>query len=304
MDLYFKESIRLLFKTWPFWILKIVVYLAIAIPFFIIAALFLWLALKYGGIITIIIIIFGLMALWGYAKIVRRYVLYLIKAGHLAVLGELIYREKLPEGKGMIGYGFEKVKSTFVTTSVFWVIDEIINAVVHGVMNVIERIGRWIPVQAVQNIFKIIARIVGVFLSYIDEAVLSYIFVYPKKDPWKGARDGLVLYFKCWKQLLATSAIIVLLNVVLSVVLFYVVFLLTLPLAAMLPFGLSDVPFLIALAVTGWVKVAFFNQFTLVWMVVAYHKSIQGVSVDSKIVSELENLVPKFKEITSKAGKN
>jgi len=303
MKIYFKDSLKLFVKTLPFLFLKAAVYLGIALFFLAIGLFFLWIISKFAGIITLILVIFMLLFLWGLVKVIRKYILYLIKAGHIAVLAELIQKGELPKGKGMIGFGFEKVKATFVTTSIFWVIDELISAIVNGISNFIRRIGRWIPVQAVQTIFNLIANIVAVFLSFIDEAILSYIFIYPEKDPWKGARDGLVLYFKSWKPLLMSSVIIVLLNYVVTIALFFILLGLTTPIAALLPFVIKDAPFIIALIIAGWVKIALLDQFTLVLMVTTYQNSIKGLEADSETMEKLEQLVPKFKEITAKAGK-
>ena len=166
-----------------------------------------------------------------------------------------------------------------------------------NITNFIYRIANWIPVQSVKTILHLIAKIIAVFLSYIDEAVLSYIFVHPDKDPWKGARDGVVLYFKAWKQLLATSAVIVLINYALTIFLIYFIYIITLPIAASLPFFFADIPFILALIIALIIKVAFMDQWTLVWVIIAYHESIKGMSADSATMNKLEELVPKFKEL-------
>lgn len=304
MKFYFKESLGLLFKTWPFVMLKLLVYFLISLVFLVIAGVFAFIYVKVGGgIITFFILLFALLAFWGFVKLLRRYVLYLLKAGHIAVLGELVQKGEIPGGQGMVAYGFSKVKSKFVTSSAFFVVDEVVRGVVHGITNLIEKIGNWIPIQAVQQIFRLIAQVASVFLNYIDEAILSFIFTHEDKDVWKGVRDGLVLYFKCWKQLLATSVFIVLLSYAISVGLFVLSYILTAPLAAMLPFFFKDIPFIIALWITGLIYVAFISQFTLVWMIVTYQESIKGVSADSETIDQLEALVPKFKEVTMKAGR-
>ncbi len=304
MKLYFSESLKLLFKTWPFWAIKILVYFVMTLIFFLVAAVFIYIASLFSGPFGFLILIIGLLIMWGIFKLVRHYVLYLIKAGHVAVLGELVQKGSISGSEGMVGYGFKMVKSKFVTASAFFVVDRIIAAIVHGISNFIRRIGNWVPIPAVRTIFNLIAHIVSVFLNYIDEAVLSYLFTHPEKNAWKGARDGLVLYFKCWKSMLATSVILVLINYAIAIGIFFGLYVLTAPLVLLLPWAIfHEIPYFIALIIALFIKVAFLNQWTLVWMVTTYQESIKGKEPDSAAMEELERLVPKFREITSKVGK-
>lgn len=300
MKLYFQESLSLLFQTWPFWLLKIGVYFAIGIVFFLIASLILFIAFKASGFVTWIIILIGLGALWGFFRLIRSYILYLIKAGHVAVIATLIQKGSLPPEEGMVSFGFKAVKSKFVTASVFFVIDQIISAIVKGISNFIYRLASWVPVGSVRKILQLVANIISVFLSYIDEAVLGYVLTSSEKDVWKTSRDGVVLYFKSWKPILATSAVVVLLNYLFSGLLFWILYIATAPITLILPSSFRDFAFLIALIVTFIIKSSFFDQWTLVWVMLAYNESIKGMSADSASASRLAELVPKFKEL--KAG--
>lgn len=302
MKLYLKESLRLLGKTLPFFFLRIGVYFIISLFFVMFTGIMLFIAFKYSGLITIAIIILTLIGFAILLRLIKRYILYMIKSAHIAVLGEIVQEGHLPK-KGMLSYGFKKVKSKFVTSTVFFALNEILHAVVHGISNFIRNMGRMIPLPAVQSLFDLIARVMSIFLNYIDEAILSFIFVHPEENPWKGARDGLVLYFKTWKTLLPIAAIIVVISYVLTFVVIFVSFLLTAPIAAQLPFIFKDIPFLIALFIAITLKVALFDQYTLVAMIVAYQESIKDKSPDSQTMQKLEQMVPKFKEILKKAGR-
>src|SRR5690606_41555871 len=59
---------------------------------------------------------FGLSA--GLLYLAREYLLYLVKAGHIAVLVELIDGRALPGGKGQIAYGTEIVRGRFAQVGV------------------------------------------------------------------------------------------------------------------------------------------------------------------------------------------
>ncbi len=304
MKLYLKESFSLLIKTYPFVLLKLIVYIALLAFFFAFAGLTLFIAFNFSGFITILIIIVGLIIFLLMLIVIRRYINYLISAGHVAVLAELVTKKELPKDKGMVSFGFDKVKSKFVTASVFFAIDAIIRQITFGVTNIISRVGSFLPNPSFKTIFQIISHIISVFLNYIDKAILSYIFVHPDENPWTGAKDGLVLYFKSWKTLLSVATVLVLLSYVLMFIVFGGIFLITLPIASQFPHFLSDYPFIIALIIAFIVKKALFDQYILVAMVVAYQETIKEISPDNETAAQLEEKVPAFKEIISNIKNN
>ncbi|MFT4310188.1 MAG: hypothetical protein ACMXYC_01000, partial [Candidatus Woesearchaeota archaeon] len=216
MKVYFKESYDILIKTLPFVVLSICVNIAV----------FLFTLVPLGGAIyyvivvqsitsviaLVIVIIFTLIVM----KFVLPYLRYMIKAGHIACIAEYANTGSLANKGGIISHGFSKVKQNFGTASVFFVINQVINTIVRGIVNKINSLlglnsvgsSRRSMGRQAANPLQIISSLISIFLNNIDEAVLSYIFVHPDSNPWKGARDGLILYFKAWKPLLIASAIL------------------------------------------------------------------------------------------------
>src|SRR5690625_495920 len=122
---------------------------------------------------------------------------------------------EIPEGKGMIAYGKDKVTENFGASNVAFVIDKMVHAAVKQIQRWIMRIGnvfKFIPGS--KNIIGIINAIMSVSLNYIDEAIMSYIFLRKSEENeesvWKSASDGVVLYAQSWKGVLkaATGSVI------------------------------------------------------------------------------------------------
>lgn len=304
MRLHLKESFSLFRKTFSFLWVKFLIYFLMGFVFLIFGAIALFFATKFTGIMTFIILLLGLFVFWVFVKVMGRYVLYLVKAGHIAVLGELVDGGALPSGQGMVSFGFEKVKTRFAESSSLFIVDRLIGAVVRGISNFMGRFARLIPIAVVQKIIQFISSVLSIFLSYIDEAILCYIFSRPAEESsWEGAKDGLVLYFKSWKTLLPVSVVLVIISYVLFLAVFGVSFLISLPFQAMISSAaLKSLPFIISFLIAAVIKVAVFDQFTLVAVIVSYKNAVKELVPDEETSKKLEGLVPKFKEITSKAG--
>ncbi|HEU4774891.1 MAG TPA: hypothetical protein VFS82_10300 [Lysobacter sp.] len=58
----------------------------------------------------------------------REYLLYLVKAGHIAVLAHLLDGKQIPGGRGQIDYASRIVKERFAESSVLFGVDQLVKA--------------------------------------------------------------------------------------------------------------------------------------------------------------------------------
>ena len=56
----------------------------------------------------------------------REYLLYIVKAGHIAVLVELLDDGELPGGRGQINHATEVVKQRFGQASILFGVDQLV----------------------------------------------------------------------------------------------------------------------------------------------------------------------------------
>ena len=66
----------------------------------------------------------------------RQYLLYMVKAGHIAVLVELLDGRQIPSGSNQIGYATNIVKQHFATSSMLFGLHQLIR----GILNVFNRL--------------------------------------------------------------------------------------------------------------------------------------------------------------------
>ena len=79
----------------------------------------------WGGLIGFGIV--GAVMYWA-----REYILYIVKAGHIAVLVELIDGKPMPEGRSQVEHGRVVVTERFAQASVLFAVDQLIKGVLRG----------------------------------------------------------------------------------------------------------------------------------------------------------------------------
>src|SRR5690625_3172956 len=191
---------KLIRKTLPFIITRIIIYalfgLAALVFLGIVIGIGLLLANMFGesSFAFILVMIIALGVVFGGLRFVERYVLYMVKMGHVAAIVELLQTGKIPEGKGMVAYGKEKVTENFGASNVAFVLDKMVKAAVRQIQRWIMRIGNIFSfIPGSKNIIGIINAIMSVSLNYIDEAIMSYIFLRKSEKQeetvWKSASE-------------------------------------------------------------------------------------------------------------------
>lgn len=310
-----KSTWDLFKRTTPFIWARLLAYLLFAVGSVVLLAIVVglaWLLIRLfegsGGIVFFFILVFigGIFSLY---RLLERYVLYLLKAAHIAVLIELIDHGEVPDGKGQIAYGKERVTSMFGTTSAFFAIDQLVMASVKQIHRWLMRIGDFLNViPGAKYVISIVSMILGIALNYIDEAVLSRVMKYKKEDEnvdvWKTSADGIVLYAQSWKSMIATSAGVAIFTILLTVVSFLIVLF---PLLAFVQWiapgsALSFLAYVSAATISLAVKKAFVDPVATISMIRTYHTKTAGVTPRIDLKEQMVSVSRKFRELVSREG--
>jgi len=166
-------------------------------------------AVPWLGVILFLVALVGLAPLYNLAK---RYVLYVIKAAHIAVLAELLASGSLPPGTSQLAWGKQRVRARFGEVSVMFVVDELVAAVVRGITRAIYSIASWLPGNTLRTLAGMANRVIYYAVSYVDEAILARAFWLDQGPVWATARDGVVLYGMIWKALLLNAVVLMVLS--------------------------------------------------------------------------------------------
>ncbi|MBF0107384.1 MAG: FHA domain-containing protein [Deltaproteobacteria bacterium] len=236
--------------------------------------------------------------LWGF---VVRYALYMVKAGHIAVLTEVISHGSVQNGTvGMFAYGRQKVKTQFKQVNILFLIDSFVRAIVRAFNRTTNLITSWLPIPGLARLMAVVNRIVYVSASYIDETILSYNLARGDDNPWRSSKDGVIYYCQNYLEILKTAVLAVILDYIATFIVWIICLVpayaaaLIIPRFAFLPFILA---FLLALPIRG----AVVQPLMLIMIILKFHVRINNQEINLEWDERLSKLSKKFKGLTEKA---
>ncbi|MHA6258863.1 hypothetical protein ACXYMX_03000 [Sporosarcina sp. CAU 1771] len=309
---------QLIRKTTPFFLARFLIYGIFAVAALIFLGIMIgigFLLLKLFGeastiFMILMVITFGII--YGALRFVERYVLYMVKVGHISIVVELLRNGKIPEGKGQIAYGKDQVTKNFGSANVAFVVDKAIHGAVKQIQRWMLRVGEFFSfVPGAKNIIGILNAVMSVSLNYIDEAVVSYIILRKNEEReesvWKSASDGVVLYAQSWKGIIKTAAGAVVFIYGFSILTFLIF---ALPLMGIgklisnnspeLGFFMGAIAIIGAYVLTVALKRAIIDPIVTIAMIRTYQMNIKGLEPAMDLQQKLLGVSGKFKSLFDK----
>ncbi len=305
---YFATSTKLLLRTLPYIALNAAVYAG----FFIVSVLWLalwgglaWLLGKIATPISYVCLVVGVGMGGAAAKWVQRYVLYMVKGGHIATVTAMLRGTDAPSGLAQIAWGKERITKHFADVSALFALDALIRSTLRAMSRKFVRFVDWLPVgDTATGLAQTASRIVERSLTYVDEAILSYAIYRDEDNVWDSARHGVLLYAQSYKPILWTAVKIWLVGKF-----FYVGVLVVVA----VPFGLLMFLFpetiaiqllCVALAFFGaWaVYAAMYEPFAMTYTLVTYHYEIADKVPDPEWDRKLQDASDAFRDIVGRAS--
>jgi hypothetical protein len=304
------RALALMARTAPFLLFRMAVYFAMACAYVIATgtgatigygvgqfgdADFLASSTALGGLIG-----FGLVAAILY--LLREYLLYLVKAGHIAVLVELMDGRALPEGEGQVSHGSRMVRERFTEASVLFGIDQLVKGVIAAIAGLIEGIASLLPIPGLDTAARFFRSFLKIAVGFTDEVILAHALRTRATNPWASAEEALVLYGQNYKTMLRNAAWLAVIIYGLS----FIVFLLALAPAAalvyLMPGALGAGSFVFALLFAWAFKAALLEPLAVTCMLQVFFKTTEGQVPDPQWRARLQDLSGKFKDIGRKAA--
>lgn len=301
-------AFNLLVKTMPILLIR----LGVMLIFWVVALIYLAIvgtvaflignAVDWLGFIIFIVALASVIPLYNLAY---RYVFYMIKAAHIAIMAELLVNEKLklPPGRGQLEYGKNRVQERFGEVNAMFVVDELVQGVVRAFTRTVYSIARWLPGDTLETLVKVVNRVIIFATSYIDEAILARSFWQDDEEVnvWENARDGVVLYAMSWKPIITAAVALMILSYVPSIAAFIIF---ALPVGLLLSLISQQLAgwSLIFLLLLAWViKVAIGDAFAVAAILATYHAETAGKTPDPQMAAQLDQVSDKFGDLKRRA---
>lgn len=243
---------------------------------------------------------FGLTA--GVIFFLRDYLLYIVKAGHIAVMVELMAGGEVPDGRSQIEYAKGVVKDRFGQASALFVLDRVIKGVVGAITGLVQGLMSFLPIPGLDNIMGVVRAYLRVAVGLVDEVILAHAIKTRATNPWDSAREALVLYGQNARPMLVNAAWLTAIVYGLS----FVVFLLMLAPAAAIVYlipGAWSAGGLVFAVIFAWaVKAALIEPFAIACLLQVFFKVTEGQHPNPEWEAKLEKLSDKFRGMAAKAS--
>ncbi|QYX56444.1 hypothetical protein K1T73_15525 [Roseovarius sp. SCSIO 43702] len=240
--------------------------------------------------------IFGAIMYWA-----REYVLYIVKAGHIAVLVELIDGQPLPEGRGQIGHATSVVKARFPQASVLFLLDRLILGVIRAISGLARGILTVLPVPGAQQLAAILSAFLRVAVGFVDEVILAHAIRSRSDNAWESAREALVLYGQNWKVMLRNAAWLALIVYGLGFLVFLVMLAPAALVVYLMPGAWAAGGVVFALLFAWSVKAALLEPFAIACMIQVFFRTTEGQQPNPEWDARLEQMSGKFRELKERA---
>ncbi|MDR2244371.1 MAG: hypothetical protein LBE15_03050 [Burkholderiales bacterium] len=303
-------AISLMMKSLPYALMRFGILIAYSL------ATMVWLVVMLGGAAwagTRIASAFGVVWFIGFAAVggwiwaaLLRYVLHLVECGHVAVLTELVTRGSIGNGsEPMFAYGKRIVIERFGEVNVLFAL----NLLVHGVVNVVNRIVKGVtgllPVPGMDALARLLAAVLRAATFYLDKVIFSYNLARADGNPWAGGRDGLIYYAQNAKPILKQAVWIVILDYVLSALLWLVLLIPAAAITLILPASVREwggvISVVIAILFALSARSAFIKPLFLIMVMVRFLNLVEQQEVNQQWVDRLNQVSDKFRDLGKRA---
>ena len=251
------------------------------------------------------------IATWVVNFSVMRYIGYLVRAGHVAVVSEAVTTGKIPENQ--VIYGKEKVKERFVATNVFFLVSRLVDGAVKQLQAAFGLAGGLLGAAPGGKLVVSFGKmLIGISLKYVDDCCLGWVFYKKGEGAFKGAMDGVVIYAQNWKPLLKTafktSLMVILLTLGLAILL-AVIFVSAVGFIVNIigiTSGTGLIAFIggfgLALSLAFVFKRAFIDSYMMVRMMATYMGVAPTTTITFDLYGKLSGMSRSFKQLFKKAG--
>jgi uncharacterized membrane protein YhaH (DUF805 family) len=276
-----------------------------------------WLVITFGGaawlsahianafgVVWFILCVVGIGWFWG---AVLRYLLHLIACGHVAVLTELITRGQIGNGsESQLAYGKRVVTQRFGQVNALFGLNMLVRGVLQAFHRTLDWIAELLPIPGLESLANLINMVMRAATRYLDKVILSYNLARNDQDPWRGAREGIVYYCQNARPILETSIWIIILEHVLSAVLWLLLLAPAAAITVMLPHAVREsaavATIIIALLLAATLRASFIKPLFLIMMMVRFYTLIEHQALNQEWDARLSSLSDRFRTLGAQAA--
>ncbi|MCA0432106.1 MAG: hypothetical protein LCH46_02485 [Proteobacteria bacterium] len=243
----------------------------------------------------------GFCMVGGIVYFLREYILYMVKAGHIAVMVELMSGEQIPGGQGQLRYGADIVKARFAEASILFGLDQLIKGVVRAITGLLGTISAILPIPGLQGLVGFISTVIRISVTYVDEVILARNMLLRSENPYATSKESLILYAQNGWVMVRNAVWLAVISWVVTIIVF---FLMIAPAGAILyafPGEWGGYGFIAAIIFAWAFRSALIEPFSIMCLMQVYFATIEGQRPDPEWDRRLTEVSDKFRSLGDKA---
>lgn len=302
-------ALGLMARSWPFLLFRMLVFFGIAMAYVLLTgtgAGLGWLIgaagtqdFREGATVVGGLVGFGFTA--GIVYLLREYILYLVKAGHIAVLIELMEGRDLPAGRAQIAHAGTIVKQRFAEANILFLFDQLVRGVLGAILGLVQGVMGLLPIPGLQQLMSLLRAFLRLAVGLMDEVILGHSIRTRSTNAWDAGRVGLVLYAQNAGAMMRNAAFLMIMVWLLSFLVFLAMLAPAAALAYAMPGGWSAGGVVFALVFAWSVKAALIEPFAVACMVQAFFRVTEGQRPDPAWEARVAGVSRKFEELKARA---
>ncbi|MEJ6398403.1 hypothetical protein [Yoonia sp. 208BN28-4] len=243
----------------------------------------------------------GFAIVAGVLYLMREYLLYIVKAGHIAVMVEILDGRALPEGQGQIAYAKDIVTARFGEASVLFGIDQLVKGVIKVITGLVQGLMSLLPIPGLSNVMAVFRAYLRMAVGLVDEVILAHAMRKRADNPYASAKEALVFYGQNAKPMLKNAAWLTLFTWALTIVVFFVMLAPAAAIVYVIPGAWSAGGVVFALVFAWAVKAAVIEPFAIACLLQAFFKVTDGQTPNPEWEAKLDSASAKFQKLGEKA---
>lgn len=309
-DFRIGRTLGIMARTWPFILLRMIVYFAITLAYVVATGTGAGVGYGVGHVVgdgdgPIAFALWGGILGFGCVSAVvywiREYILYIVKAGHIAVMVHLIDGRDVPGGRGQVSYARQVVTERFAEANVLFVVDQLVKGVIRAITGLVAGFSAFIPISGLDGVVRFVNAVIRLSLTYVDEIILGYNIRIDSRNPFETARQGVVLYAQNGKVMVKNAVWLSIFMWALSILVFLVMLAPAGVVLYAMPGELGGWAFVMAIVFAWAIKAALIEPFAIAALMQVYFRTIEGQSPDLDWDRRLADASQKFRTLKDKA---
>ncbi len=310
-DFSIGRTLGVMAATWPFILLRLVVYFLITLGFMVATGMGAGVGWGIGNIASdpeapFSFAVWGGIGGFGLSVVamywIREYLLYVLKAGHIAVMVHLLDGRPVPGGQSQVSYAQAEVRTRFFEANVLFALDQLIKGVIGVITRLIGGIAAFVPIPGLDALMKFANTVIRLSLTYVDEIVLAYNIRLRSTDPFGTAKDGVILYAQNGKTMVKNAIWLAVITWGLTLAIFIVLLAPAAAFVAFLPGQIAGWSFVVAIVFAWALRQAILEPFGVAALMQVYFRAIEGQRPDAEWDRRLTEASRHFRELKDKAA--